>query len=110
MKALFTALVLLPLLSGAATADCSRDSAPEIPDGAKATEAEMVAAQQAIKTYVASSEGYIACLDEEGKAAGEEEPAEAKVARVQSQNAVVDEMTEVAAKFNEEIKAFKAAQ
>ena len=110
MKTAVTALVLSSFLAGAAFAECTRESAPNIPDGKNASEADLIAAQQAVKSYMASAEAYIACLQEEQKAAGEEEPAEAKAARLQSHNATADEMNVVATGFNEAIKAFKAAQ
>ena len=109
MRLPITALTLsLSLVAAAATAECSRDAAPAIPDGAVATLEEMKAAQGAVKAYMASGNAYLACLEEEGQAAGAEEAVEAKAARIASHNAAVDEQTDVATRFNAALQAFKA--
>jgi hypothetical protein len=105
---LATLTLSLSLFAAVATAECSREAAPAIPDGAVATLDDMKAAQTAVKAYVASGNAYLACLDEEGKAAGEKEAVEAKAARVASYNAAVDEQTDVATRFNAALQAFKA--
>ena len=91
-----------------AFAECSKEAAPTIPDGASASEDEMKAGQQAVKAYIASSNAYLECLDAEGVAAGAEELPEFKDARVSNYNAAVDEQTAVADSFNAAVKAFKA--
>ena len=74
MRLPMAALTLsLSLFAAAATAECSREAAPAIPDGAVATLEDMKAAQAAVKAYMASGTAYLACLDGEGQAAGEEE-------------------------------------
>ena len=109
MRLPMAALTLsLSLFAAAATAECSREAAPSIPDGAVATLEDMKAAQAAVKAYMASGTAYLACLDGEGQAAGEEEAVEAKAARVASYNASVDEQTDVATRFNAALQAYKA--
>ena len=103
-----TLTLSLSLFAAAATAECSREAAPAIPDGTVATLEDMKAAQGVVKAYMASGTAYLACLDEEGKAAGEEEAVEAKAARVSSYNAAVDEQTDVANRFNAALQAYKA--
>ena len=44
---------------------CVTPAAPEIPDGAKATPAQIVAAQNGIKSYAAASDAYQTCLAQE---------------------------------------------
>ena len=102
---LTTALLLTSSLS---IAECSRPTAPELPDGATADMPTMVEGQKAVKAYVAGTEAYLDCLTaEEGEAGGEADP-DAELARVGMHNAAVDEMDAVAAKFNEEIREYKA--
>ena len=109
MRLPMAALTLsLSIFAAAATAECNREAAPAVPDGAVATLEEMKAAQTAVKAYMASGNAFLACLDEEGKAAGEEEAVEAKAARIASYNAAVDEQTDVATRFNAALQAFKA--
>jgi hypothetical protein len=111
MRLLSVPLILgLGLATPGAFAACSRDAAPSVPDGKVATLDEMKAAQQAIKAYIASSNAYLACLDQEGQGAPADEPAEAKAARVASYNAAVDEQSAVAAQFNTARQAFNARQ
>ena len=107
-KYLLAAILLAPLMSPTAFAECSKEAAPTIPDGASASEDEMKAGQQAVKAYIASSNAYLECLDAEGKAADPEEVQELKDARVSNYNTAVDEQTAVADRFNAAVKAFKA--
>ena len=102
---LTTALLLTSSLS---IAECSRPTAPELPDGATADMQTMVDGQQAVKVYVAGTEAYLDCLTAaEGEAGGEANP-DVEMERVEMHNAAVDEMDAVADKFNEEIREFKA--
>jgi len=105
----FLVALLLSLTAAAAGAKCTVEDTPSIPDGKTASEAEMGAAQQAVKAFMASSNAYLACLDEEGKAAGSGEAKAMKIARNKAYNAAVDEMNSVAGKFNSAIKAYKSA-
>lgn len=96
-------------LTVGAFAECSREAAPVLPDGAKASMDDMVAGQQAVKAYLASGNEFLSCLEQEQTAAGEEESEEAKAERLARYNAVVDEMQAVGDQFNAAVKAFKAA-
>jgi len=110
MKVL-TSCVLTALASGycfTATA-CEAPSPVTMPDGSKATMQEMLAAQAQVKAYQAAMNEFIACIDSEGDAAGEQAPAEFKSLIVERHNAAVTEMEGVAAAFNEQLRAFRAA-
>ncbi|QJE71711.1 hypothetical protein HHL28_00015 [Aerophototrophica crusticola] len=102
MNKLRTALVAaaLTLLPGTAFAECTLGAAPQIPNGATATEAEMVAGQQAIKAYVTETQEFLACLEGEtrGRLAGE---AGKKYEEASTR------MTKLATEFNAQLKAFK---
>ena len=102
---LTTALLLTSSLS---IAECSRPTAPELPDGATADMQAMVDGQKAVKAYVAGTEAYLDCLTAEDDEAGGEADPDALEARVEMHNTAVDEMDVVANEFNEEIREYKA--
>ena len=82
---------------------------PTIPEGKTSTNAQMVSGQDEVKSYMASMNDYIACVDGEATAKGEDAPAEYKALMVNRHNTAVEEMEKVAAEFNNQVKAFKAA-
>jgi hypothetical protein len=88
----------------AAHADCVLPPAPsKIPDGNSASEQEMITAMQTLKEYNADVETYLKCLEFETKqnrlSPGDQE---------KMHNNAVDTMQKVAAKFNEQVRTFKA--
>lgn len=105
------ALVLgLALAAGPAAAGCTYPAPVPVPDGRAATGAEMAAAQQKVQAYVASMEQYLACLGESEAALPEaERTAGARALTVKRHNAAVEAMERLAAQFNEQVRAFKAA-
>jgi hypothetical protein len=81
-----------------------------LPDGATATEQELLAARAEISTYVASAKAYVDCIDLELDAAKQEQTsAEFKTILVNRRNAAVAEQEAVALAFNRQLQAFKAA-
>ncbi len=122
MKTVCSAATAILLLSSTLTwAECERSEAPGIPDGSKATEQEMIEGQQNLKAYMAATETYLTCIDNEEKAAMEVEakatepaPEEEKVERLAAHtstyNKAVQEMEAKAAEFNEQLKAYREAQ
>lgn len=110
--------VLAALMSaGFANAECVYPKAPgSIPDGATASEQEMLDGMKAVKTYNAEVTAYLSCLDMEMQAridaAGTEAPADqiAQIKAIQAKrhNAAVEELEAHAARFNEQVKTFKA--
>ena len=117
MKTLTTiaAAATLSLLAAASHAACTLEAEPVIPDGKTATLDQMKATQAAVKAY---GNDYRACLDSEAAAANaaapKDETADAKNARAaataSAYNASIDKQTALAAKFNDAVKAYKAAQ
>ncbi|HQR25044.1 MAG TPA: hypothetical protein PK163_09675 [Steroidobacteraceae bacterium] len=117
---LATAAALL-VTGVAAHAACVYPQAPQnIPNGATATKDQMLAAQAQIKEYSkAVQEVYLPCLETERKAAeaaldpGDPELAQKKLAlqsmEAKKHNAALDELTAVAGRWSEEIKAFNNA-
>lgn len=109
------AAAALSLLATTTQAACTLEAEPVIPDGKTATLDQMKATQAAVKGY---GEAYRKCLDEEAAAANaaapKDETADAKNARAaataDAYNASIDKQTALAAKFNDAVKAYKAAQ
>ena len=116
--------LLIPLLilgATVASADCVYPQAPQaLPNGAKATKDEMLAAQAQVKEYSAAvQEKYLPCLEKEKAdytAALDNMDPEytAKKTAIddvhaKKHNAALDELQAVAARWSEELKAFKAA-
>jgi len=116
--------LLLPMLilTGAvANADCVYPQAPQsLPNGAKATKDEMLAAQAQVKEYSAAvQETYLPCLDK-GKADylaaldnmdPEYTAKKNSIENVHAKkhNAALDELQAVAGRWSEELKAFGTA-
>ncbi len=96
------------LASNLVLAECARPQAPQLPDGGTSDLETMVEGQKAVKAYVAETEAYLDCLNEEGAAVADEETPEQQHARVELHNQAVDDMDAVADAFNEEIREYKA--
>ena len=107
----FATALTLSLIAPLAQAACTLEAEPAIPDGATATLEQMKTAQASVKTY---GEAYRGCLDSENASVPADETPEAKAAREQAYttayNASIDRQEALAAKFNESVKAYKAAQ
>jgi phage-related tail protein len=117
MKAL-TALALTAALSaGAAYADCPYPPAPDkLPDGQSATLEEMVAGQKSVKAYDKAINDYVGCIDKEvadqiakaGDSLKPEQKADMQKVETQKHNAAIDQLQQIADRFNEQVKVFKA--
>ena len=117
MKALYSLAAAVALFSGPAYAACTYPKAPEsLPDGATATLEQMVAAQKAVKQFDQEITAYTSCiklehdatLTKEGEKMTPEQKAEMSRVQVQKHNAAVEEDEALAARFNDQVKAFKA--
>jgi hypothetical protein len=112
------ALAGLALTSAASIAEeCIAPETPVLPDGATSGLEQMLEGQAAVKAYQASNTGYRACLEPkiaaaEVAAAGES-PGPELVEALQNlnaeYNASVSSEEELAGKFNDELKKYKAA-
>ena len=110
-------LVVLAALSSTAWADCTYPRAPgKIPDGNTATREEMVAAKKVVDKYNADMTAYLTCLQAEHDATiakpeaslTEEQKQQLSARMVQKNDAAMDELQDVAGRFNEQLRAFKA--
>ena len=122
MKALYSLAALAALTTGSAHAACTYPKAPEnLPDGNTATLDQMVAAQKAVRQFDQEIGAYTACLKLESDTAQqqveksqddpkkkEEQKKELERMQVQKHNAAVEEDEALAARFNEQLKVFKA--
>lgn len=106
------AMIVLTAIAGSfalAAAACETPAMVSIPDGKTANKDALLAAQTQVKTYMAAMNDYLACVDNEMAAKGDDAPAEYKSLMVSRHNSAVSEMESVAAAFNEQVKAYKAA-
>jgi hypothetical protein len=79
-----------------------------VPVGESATMDEMLAAQTEVKTYMENMETYLACLNEELDAAGDDTGETFRTLMVTRYNTAVVELESVAATFNEQLQAYRA--
>lgn len=116
---ILSGLALGLLMAGAAQADCSYPKEPaNTPDGATATQEQMVEGMKAVKEYNNQVSAYLGCLEQEMnarvEAAGPDAPAEQieqiKAIHTKRHNAAVEALEQQAARFNEQVKTFKARE
>jgi len=117
MKKVLGLLILAASLSTAAYADCTYPRPPaNLPDGNTATRDEMVAANKVVKQYNTDMTAYLECIktDYDGTVAKlpadatEDQKKQLAAKYAQKNDAAVDELSGVAAKFNEQLRVFKA--
>lgn len=112
MKTLATCLTFtISLLATAAFGACEMPSlVSAIPDGATATEAELLAVQTEVTAYIAAMDEYIACQNEELTTNGED-AAKEYLYQIGMRIAFArEEVDAVATNFNEQVNAFRAAR
>ncbi len=111
MSALAAAILFASPLAFA----CDYPPRAELPDGNSASRGDMLAGQKSVKAFMASMEEYLVCMEEEEEEAvaalldpGDEELASREAAVIKKYNAAVEDMELVAARFNEQVRAYKA--
>ncbi len=106
---LVTAMTLsLYAMAQDAGVDCERPEAPSVPEGATASETDLLEAQQLVKGFNAEGEDYLACVKEAEATLGAEPTEEQKQEYTTLHDTMVDEMHAVADKFNQAVRAWKA--
>ncbi len=99
------------LCAPAAQAECTPPTPSEIPDGATAGEAEMIAAMKAFKQYDAAASQYIKCLEEEtAQLLAKRSPSErgsVKAKQVELHNDTIDALQAAATRFNKQVRVYK---
>lgn len=87
-----------------AMADCTAPVAPsKVPDGSTAAEADMVAAMQTLKRFDTDVNTYVKCLEFEAK-----QNRLSREEQARRHNQAMDSLTQIAAKFNEQVRVFKS--
>ena len=119
MKLLIAAATLaLAVIGGPVYAACTYPTSPDkIPNGATASMEDMLAAKKQVEQYNKDMNAYMSCikLEYDSQVASNdstltaEQKAELEKRQVQKHNAAVDELEAVAGRFNEQVKAYKAA-
>jgi len=94
-------LALAVLAAAPVAAECSIGPAPALPDGSTASEAEIRAAEQSVKVYLAETQEFLACIEREGKGQMDE------VWRGRFDEAAV-RRERIAAAFNRQLRAFRS--
>jgi hypothetical protein len=100
--------------SAAAQADCSFPKAPAaIPNGATASEPEMVAAMKAFKTYNDEVTAYGQCLEGETQSRVKDGMSpialrEFKIIQTKKNNTAVEDLKSKVKEFNEQVHVFKS--
>ena len=116
---ILSGVALAMLMAGAANAECTYPKEPSgLPDGASATQDQMVEGMKAVKEYNGQVTTYLDCLEKEMnervEAAGPDAPAEQieqiKAIHTKRHNAAVEALEQTAARFNEQVKTFKARE
>ena len=103
-KRILLAVALAYAASLPAHADCVLPPAPsKIPDGNTASQQEMITAMNTLKEYNGDVDTYTKCLEFEAKQNRLSKSEEEK-----KHNDAVDVMTKIAAKFNDQVRTFKA--
>jgi hypothetical protein len=101
--------------AAAAIEDCNAPNPPAVPDAAKASRAEMVAAHTAFQAYDAATKTYTGCVDaavdrisQQFAQAGADELNTVKVLGLGAHNQAIDQEQALADQFNAQVRAFKA--
>jgi hypothetical protein len=122
MKAWIPLTLTLALGSVVHAEDCAYPRSPDaIPDGATATKDQMIASKNDVSRYNTEMNAYLDCVSRQIDAAKPKDSGKLskdEKAKVDGQikiltekhDAAVDELHAVAARFNDQLKAFKAKQ
>jgi len=117
IRILWGAMLAGLLGAAGANAECLYPKAPDnSPNGATATEEEMIEGMKAIKAYNGEVTAYLSCLEMEMNARIEAAGSDASKSQIASiraihskrHNAAVEELEAHAARFNEQVQAYKA--
>ncbi|MGE0385779.1 MAG: hypothetical protein AB7Q97_13690 [Gammaproteobacteria bacterium] len=90
--------------------DCRAPEAPNIPDGASATEDQLGATQTKVKAYLADADEYVNCLEKAKTSLGDTIQPEQEHVLVSAQNLMVDTMHATGDMFNAAVKKYKARE
>lgn len=107
-----TSAALLFLASSMALA-CDYPARPHLPDGASATKDDLLAAKNAVQSFIGAVDEYLVCIEEEDEAVAADtgkQSTEEKARRNELMNQKFDAANEekalVGEQFNQEIRAY----
>ena len=90
-------------------AECIPPEEVAIPDGAASTYEDMRDSETFVKEYMAEMEAYLKCLEQQDSAMTNELSEEDEQMHKQRRHAAIDAKESVAARFNEQVSAYKKA-
>ncbi|HKD55035.1 MAG TPA: hypothetical protein VKB72_12545 [Steroidobacteraceae bacterium] len=110
------ASVDLVQVASTALQDCTEATAPQVPDGAKASSAQMAAAHAAFQAYDTATNNYTKCVDaavdriaaQYKGTASNEDIKSLQVFGSNAHNTAIDQEQAVADQYNIQLRAFKA--
>lgn len=109
-----TAIFVTMIFAAQGALACDYPQRIDVPNGATATKDEMIAGQKGVKTYMASMEEYLACIEaDEAQAVlalnnvNEDTKRQREDLFNKKYNAAVEEMNLVAEEFNVQVRAYK---
>ena len=117
MKAFIGAAALIALIAGPVHADCPYPAPPDkIPDGNTATLSEMVAVKKQVSDYNAAVSVYLDCIEKEhddavakgGDKMTDKQKEDLQHMETSRHNAAVAKLQDIADRFNEQVRAYKA--
>ena len=116
MKAQYLLALVAAAALSPAYADCCYPAEPDaLPDGKTATLEQMVAAQKSVKAFDEAIVAYTSCLKLEHEAAlskspdlSEDQKKQMEKMMAQKHDAAITADEALAARFNEQVKAYKA--
>jgi hypothetical protein len=111
MSTIRSCCILVANLIAFSALACENPAVVMIPDGARASTAELLEVQARVHAYLAAMDEYLACLDEQIQTAGNGDGGspEYMSLMIARYNTAVEEMETVAASFNEQVRAHNAA-
>jgi hypothetical protein len=109
-----TAIFVTMIFAAQGALACDYPQRVEVPNGTTATKDDMIAGQKGVKTYIASMEEYLSCIEaDEAQAVlglgdvDEDTKRQREEMFNKKHNAAVEEMNLVAEEFNMQVRAYK---
>lgn len=113
-KLIKTALTIVLAFAAQTALACEYPQRINVPNGATATKEDMIAGQKGVKTYMASMEQYLTCIEaDEAQAVlgmgdvDEDAKRQREEMFNKKYNAAIEEMNLVAEEFNMQVRAYK---
>lgn len=113
-KMMKTAVSVSMLFAAQAALACDYPQRIDVPNGTTASKEDMIAGQKGVKSYMASMEDYLACIEaDEAQAVlgmgdvDEDTKRQREEMFNKKYNAAVEEMNLVAEEFNMQVRAYK---